>query len=103
MSQGRQINGLLGNHVVSGKDTIEEPYKDWVGRTTRSIALVSCFNGIGCIMAHEGPDMYHEMDAVPDIDLESHGMEDAPNGLSIWEGQMLGGKYVHGTATTTIR
>jgi hypothetical protein len=93
MSQDNKISGLLGNPIEFGKDVIEEPHKDWVGRTTRSIALISCFNGTGCIMAHEGPDMFYEMESIPEIDLKSHGMENAPNGLSIWEGQMLGGEY----------
>lgn len=62
------------------------------GRTptmkTNSIALLANNSGQGCILEWHGVDIYWDFENVGGAALMDHGLDDAPDGLSIWEGFM---------------
>lgn len=53
---------------------------------TNSIALVASNNGHGCILAFNGEGIEVDFEHESDPSLDMHWMDDAPDGLSIWEG-----------------
>lgn len=53
-----------------------------------SIALIANNGGDGCILAHDGPGIEVNIEALGYSDLDDHGLDGAPDGLSIWEGTL---------------
>lgn len=66
-------------------------FRDWAGRTSPGIAFIAAHGGHGCILAFEGEIMYYEFESISSRTLDEHGLDDAPDGLSIWEGSIQGG------------
>lgn len=64
-----------------------EPRRKRLGATTDSIALIACNGGCGVILEHDGPGIEAAVDGECNLRLEDHGLDDAPDGLSIWEGR----------------
>lgn len=62
-----------------------------IGAKHDSIALIASNGNHGCVMAHHGSGIEYEIEAIGDGPLEDFGLDDAPEGLSIWEG------YLHAT------
>lgn len=62
-----------------------QPAPKRVGATSESIALVANNNGRGCVLVHHGYSIDHFIDAVS-ASLDDAGLDDGPEGLSIWEG-----------------
>lgn len=63
----------------------EPPRKKRVGATTESIALIANNGGVGVILEHDGTGIEASIDGVGKA-LDDNGLDDAPDGLSIWEG-----------------
>lgn len=59
-----------------------------VGATTDSIALIASNNGDGCILACDGPGIEADNEALSSWRLDDRGLDNAPDGLSIWEGYL---------------
>lgn len=57
---------------------------------TNSIALIASNNGKGCILAYHGSGIEADIEAIGIGTLEDHGLDNAPDGLSIWEGKLTG-------------
>lgn len=55
---------------------------------TDSIALIACRGGHGCILDHDGLGIEADVEALGHGSLTDHGLDDAPDGLSIWEGRL---------------
>lgn len=53
-----------------------------------SIALIAAKDGKGCILSHDGDGIEADIDSLGVGDLGDHGLDDAPDGLSIWEGRL---------------
>ena len=66
------------------------PPRKRVGATTDSIALIAARKGHGVILAHDGGGIEADIEAVGLGALDDHGLDNAPDGLSIWEGRMSG-------------
>lgn len=61
---------------------------------TDSIALIACDGGgNGCVLAHDGAGIEADFEHESSAALDNHGLDDAPEGLSIWEGRMDASKY----------
>lgn len=56
--------------------------------TTESIALIANNGGSGIILELHGTGISCEVDAVGSKRLDDYGLDDAPDGLSIWEGHL---------------
>lgn len=76
----------------------------WAGATSESIALIANHEGQGIVLAFAGESIGHEIDAVG-RNLEELQLDDAPNGLSIWEGQIdwSCGGYLDDNAEAYVR
>lgn len=66
----------------------EPPHRTRIGATTDSIALIASVNGRGVILAYDGPGIEADIEAIGSRYLGDHGLDDAPDGLSIWEGHL---------------
>jgi hypothetical protein len=62
------------------------PTKKRLGATTDSIALIANNGGKGCILTYSGPGIEACVDEGGSALLDDNGLDDAPDGLSIWEG-----------------
>lgn len=73
------------------------PRRRRVGATTDSIALVANAGGIGCVLACDGEAIEIDFDIESSKSLCDHGLDDAPDGISIWEGKgyASSGTYEH--------
>lgn len=54
----------------------------------RSHALVANGRHRGCVLQYRGPGIENEIDECGLYDLDELGLDDAPEGLSIWEGTL---------------
>lgn len=61
------------------------PRRRRVGATTDSIALVACNGHYGTVICHDGPGIESAIEDTSPA-LDACGLDDAPDGLSIWEG-----------------
>ncbi len=68
------------------------PRRQRVGQTTDSIALIASNGSHGCIVVHDGAGIEADIEAIGNNSLDHHGLDDAPDGLSIWEGRLTGGR-----------
>jgi hypothetical protein len=66
----------------------EPPHRTRIGATTDSIALIASVNGRGVILAYDGPGIEDYIEAIGSRYLGDLGLDDAPDGLSIWEGHL---------------
>lgn len=57
-------------------------------KAPNSIALIASVGGDGVILEWHGNDIYWEFEGEGCLRTDFHGMDDAPDGLSIWEGKM---------------
>ncbi len=60
-----------------------------IGATTDSIALIANNGGKGVILEYNGAGIEASVEAIGVRYLDDHGLDDAPDGLSIWEGRYL--------------
>jgi len=51
-----------------------------------SRAIVACRNGVGAVLWFVGAHLTYEMQEGPGTDLCDLGLDDAPDGISVWEG-----------------
>lgn len=66
----------------------EEVRPKRIGATTESIALIASNGSTGAILVHDGPGIEADIEALGYGHLDDHGLDDAPPGLSIWEGHL---------------
>lgn len=67
------------------KDEPAPPRRGRVGATTDSIALVASNGYDGVVLCHDGPGIEAAIEDTGTC-LDYCGLDDAPDGLSIWEG-----------------
>ncbi len=61
------------------------PEQDW---SKPSLAVVACDgHGHGCILSTAGPHVAHEISVIG-RELSDLGLDDAPEGLSVWKGRI---------------
>lgn len=71
------------------KECVAEPARrKRVGATTNSIALIANNGGTGCVLECDGSGIEASLDDVGKA-LDDNGLDDAPDGLSIWEGRYV--------------
>jgi hypothetical protein len=58
------------------------------GRDDRVDRALACNGGHGCLLAYDGPGIEADVEALGNDSLADHGFDDAPDGLSIWEGTL---------------
>lgn len=56
------------------------------GASTDSIALIASMNGVGVILEEDGGGIEASIEEVGRA-IQDNGLDDAPDGLSIWEGR----------------
>lgn len=66
-----------------------EPRRKRVGATTESIALIVNRGGQGVVLEFDGAGIEADMDEVGTYALDDHGLDGAPDGISIWEGRLV--------------
>lgn len=64
----------------------EPPRRKRLGATTDSIALIANNGGTGVVLAYDGAGIECCIDEGNGKALDDNGLDDAPDGLSIWEG-----------------
>lgn len=89
MKSGSLAAFMAAAELPDHEDDVPPPRKR-IGATTDSIALIASRNGHGVILAHDGDGIEADIEAVGLGGLDDHGLDDAPDGLSIWEGHMSG-------------
>ena len=55
-----------------------------------SKALIACNNGVGCVLYHTGAHIDAVFNETGTHCLADLGLDDAPDGLSVWEGKLHG-------------
>ncbi len=79
----------LDDLKASLSPTPGEPRKKRIGATTDSIALIASNGGKGVILVHDGSGIEADIEALGIGQLDDHGLDGAPDGLSIWEGRLI--------------
>lgn len=86
--------GLFDN--LQSQEVEQSPRRKRIGATTDSVALIANNCGNGVILACDGPGIEADIEAVGIGHLDDHGLDNAPDGLSIWEGKLTGGQVGNG-------
>jgi len=77
---------------LQGQD--EDPHPKFKNRPSRAVIVNGVAGTEGWILWHVGGGIYWSIEEAGSNHLDDNGLDDAPDGISIWEGDMHG-SYDH--------
>lgn len=78
------------NEVMNEEPKLPKRPRDAPWAKHDSIALIASRNGQGCVLVYDGAGIQADIEkGVGSTDIEQLGLDDAPDGLSIWEGKLM--------------
>ncbi len=79
---------ICSEDLEDARDEFEPEKRKRKNLSSESIALIANNCGTGCVLTYDGKGISYFIETSGSVALDDLGLDDAPEGLSIWEGRV---------------